>query len=239
MYQGGYMRKMVLRSMVVLAASSTGLFALFGPHASISSFNNGSNDEVCVYCHTPHNSRNNLGPIPLWNKPATDLELTNGFTMYGAATTNIEGETIAGTLTSKQPQSMTLACLSCHDGVSAMNSVINAPGSGRVNATDGIIIGEIDPKPIRNDVAVTIGKDGNLADDHPLSIDYIEGKASLKPTSTVISGDGWYRANTIGDLLRNGKVECVSCHDPHGTPYGLYTRQQRSGSKLCLGCHNK
>ncbi len=233
------MRKMVLRSIVALVASSTGLFALYGPHASVSSFNIGSNDEVCVYCHTPHSSRNILGPIPLWNKPATDLELTNGFTMYGANTTNTQGTTIAGTPTAAQPQSMTLACLTCHDGVSAMNSVINAPGAGRVNYTDGIIIGEIDPKPIRDDIAVTIGRDGNLADDHPVSIDYIEGRASLRLKSTPIGAEGWYRANTINDLLRNGKVECVSCHDPHGTPYGIYARQQRSGSKLCLGCHNK
>ncbi len=231
------MKKVLLRSMLVLTASSTGLFALFGPHASISSFNSGSNDEICVYCHTPHAGRNNLGPIPLWNKPATNLELTNGFTMYGATETNTVGRTLAGTPTAQQPQSTTLACLSCHDGVSAMNSVINAPGSGRINSVDGIIIGELDPKPIRADIAVTVGKDGNLADDHPVSITYVEGAASLKDKTTTLTG--WYRATKIQDLLRNDKVECVSCHDPHGTPYGLYTRQSRSGSQLCLGCHDK
>ena len=231
------MEKMILRSIIAVVSISTGVFALYGPHASVSSFNSGSNDEVCVYCHTPHSSRNTLGPIPLWNKPETNYELTNGFTMYGATSTNTQGTTIAGTPTSTQPLSMSLACLSCHDGVSAMNSVVNAPGSGRVNYTDGIIIGEIDPKPMRNETTVLTGQYGNLADDHPVSLDYIEGRAGLKSKSSDISADGWYRANTIDDLLRNGKVECVSCHDPHGSPYGLYTRQHRT--KLCIGCHDK
>ena len=110
-----------------LLAFSTSIFAIEGPHgAVVVSDGVSDNGETCVYCHTPHQSRAD-GPIPLWNKPATDLELTNGFKMYGATTTNTAGTTIAGTQTAQQPQNQTLACLSCHDGVTAFDSLINNP----------------------------------------------------------------------------------------------------------------
>jgi hypothetical protein len=87
---------------------------------------------------------------------------------------------------------------------------------------------------------------GDLQNDHPIGVPYeTDGRASLRPTSTVLaslsmaqantvhgSGDataefgrsdnywsvfGYIKADaTINDLLRSGNmVECASCHDPH------------------------
>jgi predicted CXXCH cytochrome family protein len=89
----------------------------------------------------------------------------------------------------------------------------------------------------------------NLSNDHPVSIAYNAGTAGLRTTDTVlttVTTTSWVGATTIANLLRNSKVECGSCHDPHngGNTQGVSTevnflRHSNQASKLCLGCHNK
>lgn len=80
--------------------------------------------EVCVYCHTPHGSNTQMGAAPLWNR----TKPTGTFTVYGDGQTGT-GQTVT------QPGSPSLTCLSCHDGVTAIDSIINMPGSGGYNAS--------------------------------------------------------------------------------------------------------
>lgn len=79
--------------------------------------------EVCVYCHTPHGA-NRTTPAPLWNR-------TMRVTTY-----QTYGQLNSGSLTQPvtQPGVNSLTCLSCHDGQTAVDSIINMPGSGRYNA---------------------------------------------------------------------------------------------------------
>ncbi len=218
----------------VLTLLTSTLFAsIVGTKHDLGTGYGNDNDEVCVYCHTPHASNVEFTGAPLWNKPTTGTT----FTMYGASAEGVPGQTIAGTATDATPTGASLACLSCHDGVSAMNTVVNAPGSGGYNAS-GTLIGNDDFKPDRmNDTAKTIGLYGDLTNDHPVSITYVEGAASLRPKDTAITG--WNRATTINDLLRNGKVQCVSCHDPHYPRWGTFLRHSSKGSELCKTCHAK
>ncbi|WP_373070319.1 cytochrome c3 family protein [Sulfurimonas sp.] len=119
------------------------------------------------------------------------------------------------TIVYAQPDSVSLVCLGCHDGVNALNMAI---GNGR--------------------------NIGNFMEgSHPVSIEYIEGIAGLRPKTdavTAIRG-----AKTVNDLLVNGKVECISCHDKYGikdgdpSPYKRYLRNENKGSALCYACHNK
>ncbi len=223
--------KLGIGSLALVASSA--FATMVGTAHDLSSAQGGGNDEICVYCHTPHGS--NVGiTAPLWNKPTP----TTSFTMYGATTAGVAGQTIAGTPTDDSPSGASLACLSCHDGVSAINSVVNAPGSGGYN-TSGSYIGQADytPKDMPNSPEIAIGYGGDLTNDHPVSITYVEGAASLKPKNTAITG--WNRATTINDLLRNGKVQCVSCHDPHYPNNGRYLRHTNTGSELCKTCHEK
>jgi hypothetical protein len=74
--------------------------------------------QICVFCHTPHHSKTDTGP--LWNKD-------------NVATYTSYGSTVAGNSTAVSGSS--LACLSCHDGVSTFDSFINRPGQG--SNTDG------------------------------------------------------------------------------------------------------
>lgn len=75
--------------------------------------------EVCVYCHTPHGANANV-TLPLWNR--TIKQTT--YTTYAALGTSSLTQPVT------QPGPNSLACLSCHDGQVAVDSVINMPGSG-------------------------------------------------------------------------------------------------------------
>ncbi len=192
------------------------------------------------------------GPSPLCNKPTSSVT----FQMYGAATGGVSGQTLAGTMTDAQPSNQSLACLGCHDGISAMNSVVNAPGSGVLGSATlsggAILIGQSTPAqmPMSQTKAVgapnpinivngniVYGTSGSLNNDHPVSIPYIANRAGLRSTNTPLSD--FFGATTISDLLRDGKVQCVSCHDPHGTGKPRMLRADNSRSALCLGCHDK
>lgn len=76
--------------------------------------------EVCVYCHTPHGASTAYA-LPLWNR-------TIVATAYQTYTT-VGSPTMTQPVT--QPGINSLACLSCHDGQVAIDSIINMPGSGR------------------------------------------------------------------------------------------------------------
>ena len=75
--------------------------------------------EVCVYCHTPHGANANV-TLPLWNRT---IKATS-YTTYAALGTSSLTQPVT------QPGPNSLACLSCHDGQVAVDSVINMPGSG-------------------------------------------------------------------------------------------------------------
>ncbi|HTN44241.1 MAG TPA: hypothetical protein VMN77_10650 [Nitrospiria bacterium] len=82
-----------------------------------------STAEVCVFCHTPHGANPNTigtpGAPPLWNRT---VGASGSYTIYTSP--NFDGTN------SGQPQGVSLACLSCHDGTIALDSLINMPGSG-------------------------------------------------------------------------------------------------------------
>ena len=190
------------------------------------------NDEICVYCHTPHFANTGFTGAPLWNKATP----SGSYTMYGT--------TIAGTTPDATPNGVTKACLSCHDGVNAINSLVNQAGAGGVVAAGTNVAFGATPLGtalLMTGTSTNIGQ--TLADDHPVSITYTAGKASLKATTTA------FGTATLAELLRSGKVECSSCHDPHaasgdmtgqGTTAGaLFLRLANAGSALCLSCHGK
>lgn len=206
-----------------------------------------SNNEICVYCHTPHAGNTAFTGAPLWNKKNAS---STGFTMYGATGVDTNGTTIAGTKTASAPQNPSMACLSCHDGASAINSMVNAPGSGVWGAGD---TGQTTNQKfgatpagtaflMTSTLVANIGKD--LTNDHPISIAYTDtngtaanNPAGLKVRTTTLTG--WAGAKTIASLLRNNNVECGSCHDPHEKDNATFLRTANAGSALCLGCHEK
>lgn len=211
--------------------------------------------EVCVFCHTPHFGKTDSAP--LWNRGSS----ATGYVAYGNTIGGSSITAIGGS---------SLACLSCHDGVTTLDNLINKPGKGsKTNGTSadmGWVFSEIGTGDTVGDTAsggdivggavkagsrLNIGGDNNnsrnaaavdLSNDHPINVTYSAGdRASLRPTSTVISSVAMDNAKafggasiygrsdnlwaskgfisntaTIADILRDGgKVQCTSCHDPH------------------------
>jgi len=190
---------------------------------------------LCGPCHTPHNAGDQDGNqlIPLWNH-MTDKDST--FTPY----TSDSLDASVG-----DPTGPSLACLSCHDGAIAIDSYGKDLVSGLM-ITGTHYMTDPDRSPLAN-----LGTD--LSNDHPISFDYDAAQALdgyLRASDTEITDVPAFAGKTIGEaLLKGGKMECTSCHDPHrqkGTngenPSSLFLvidGPGYDGSMLCLECHIK
>lgn len=163
-------------------------------------------NRVCLPCHTPHGAQTdeNGNAMALWNHEITDQT----FQMY---------TTMAGN-TGGQPEGTSKLCLSCHDGVTAIDSFGN---------NDGFF----------NDIVIEPDRPSNLGtdltDDHPIGIQYPPPNVDDYHDKSTFTG---VRVVTINGVDR---VECTSCHDPHDNSLGMFLRQTMDGSALCLECHDK
>ena len=109
-----------------------------------------------------------------------------------------------------------LICLACHDGVTASDLPTVH-------------------KEFETDYEASNSLNSNRS--HPVMIAYTEGVAGLRSKETPT--DNWSNANNINDLLRDGKIECGSCHNPHDKKEGMYLKHSNENSELCFTCHDK
>jgi predicted CXXCH cytochrome family protein len=181
---------------------------------------------VCGECHTIHHAQNVAnGPLFIHSPSAN-----TSFVTYDQA----NSPTYSGGAVKLGPGS--LACLSCHDGSTAVNSTTDASGN---IGTNGAALVMIQARGI-----VTEGGSGNdLTHMHPIGFAYNTALAAdpvgVQPTTHTFASAG---APTVASVLKNGQLECATCHDIHrtiggSTTSGIYTIA--SGQNLCLGCHNK
>lgn len=206
---------------------------------------------VCSTCHQAHHT-DDAQIIPLWNHKTS----TAAFTPYTSPTLDAS----VG-----QPKSISLACLSCHDGTLAINEGIDGPLGGTTNAPTQKIT-DINPE-------AQIGPDLHVV--HPISFTYNGGLAaadgqledpgaytigSPKTNLTVsvapvpASWDGTsLSGKTIAEAMLFGanhdQMECASCHDVHklegsAPSSGIILRISGNdatgrGSTLCRTCHIK
>jgi predicted CXXCH cytochrome family protein len=164
-----------------------------------------SESEICVFCHTPHNS---LPSSPLWNKD--DPGYT--YTLYHSSTI----QAAPG-----QPDGTSILCLSCHDGTTALGSVLSRTGD--IPFTGGITSLPQGASNLSTD----------LANDHPISFDY---------TTSLSAADGQLKdpASVHSSIsLRNGRMQCTSCHDPHRNLTDMFLVVTRQFSELCNSCHDR
>lgn len=215
----------------------------------------GAKDRICVYCHAPHSSLDVISAnpafdyLPLWNHANTTLvdnyiPYTNGDFLPGQIDHQFNGIDSLG-----QPGGVSLLCLSCHDGSIAVNEYGYAPSLSRGGAGAGHAVVNIATHP-----RALIGGAGNLSNHHPIGFDYdavaavdFEIRTSDAPlpgaTANPVAAGG-VKANgpqTIGDLLANGMMECVTCHDVHNTKNGgtKFTWVDDLNSNFCFTCHMK
>lgn len=209
----------------------------------------GASSQICMFCHTPFGGDPQV-TSPLWNRN----EPTAAYITYNSLGTS--GQVGAGAPVG----SVSLLCLSCHDGVQAVNVMINSGGGSSPNKN------------------IIIGNEGGR--DHPFGIQYGGGALSLNgppllpgtysnalmrdkafssAQMTLLNGQPvWWVDTSLGNVGVRDKtdmqlytrsdstfasgpvpfVECASCHDPHSAA-PVFLRVQNVESAVCQACHNK
>lgn len=186
--------------------------------------------QICVFCHTPHNATK---AVPLWNRnnPGGTFKLYTS-----SATLNIDGAD-RGALGA---DSVSMFCLSCHDGATGIGSQVVRPPEGVVPTRGGLDF-------VIKNVPAKLGTD--LSNDHPVnfSIDLVISGGSRGSDSTIRARASMTPANGGLNFFnpsapKNGPggsyIECGTCHNPHST-LKKFLRKTNDSSSLCLTCHIK
>lgn len=162
----------------------------------------GSN-EICVFCHTPHNSNTTVTASPLWNHQVTAAT----FGLYTSSTLNA---------TMGQPGGVSKLCLSCHDGTVAIDN-FGTITTGTNMMTGGALIGT----SLANDHPVSFTYDAALATADG-------GLVTPASASQVVTGIPLYSGqlecaschsvhdNANGNFLRASNASsalCLKCHN--------------------------
>lgn len=191
--------------------------------------------QICVFCHTPHGA-STTAAAPIWNRQLAD---PSTYTLYSSTT--FDGES-----TISLSNSVSLACLSCHDGTQAMDTVLNAPGSGwgDTGTSGGNTISPTSTWTGVNqltDGMVTMLNDGtaSLSNDHPVGMQY--AKITADPTYGTLDAD-------FTDATQDGTsgVWFVETASRGGSGAGkdktdmiLYTRSGDPTPRVeCATCHD-
>lgn len=172
-------------------------------------------DEICIFCHTPHGA-NLAAPGPLWNRSLS----TATYNTYnsGSLDATLEGVAL------DQPGGISKLCLSCHDGTIAIGTVKNRSGSGGYQSS------AISMSGVQGDGTMPAGDFGestgftrrigtDLTNDHPISFTYDtvlankDGELRDPASEPEIGNRGPGVQRHVP--LDNGQVQCNSCHDPH------------------------
>lgn len=206
-------------------------------------------NQVCVYCHTPHNSLE--GEQLLWNRTMP----TGPYTLY-------RSESLISPVNA--PGNHSLMCLSCHDGTIAVDAVVRMPITGPLGrpgtwsnpanpgepvAFHGKMANPTQSAKSFEDCGVACHGGANIsqldfsgtymgtdmADDHPVTIDYPNPLTYGNRFKSVPASQRW----TNGIQLYSNKVECGSCHDVHNPDWKPFLRCNNDESALCFTCHNK
>ncbi len=222
-------------------------------------------NRICIFCHAPHNAyrlaatitgsatgTGGAGPIapdaydylPLWNHL---LPIPPTYNLYypgpGAPDATLSGKGSQAALLASgrtAPGGASLLCLSCHDGVTAVNSYgntsqpVESRGTGATVMPSGFIIGQ----------------DGNLQNHHPIAFEFTSAMGGLDPgiTDPTVAefNTGDVVANhlysyVVGGVTYSNQMECGTCHSVHNTANSGERLLWRSDSSsgLCLTCHIK
>jgi len=207
----------ILFPALLLISGSASALTILGSNHDLSSTNTDpaaglTLEGICIYCHSPHNALTGMA-APLWNR-----------TTYTATYTMYSSDTLDMTIQSA-PDAYSAACLSCHDGVQALDSLINTPYMYATAQTGNFISwGEV-------------GTD--LSNDHPISVVYSVGSGANQDPDFVAQATVEAAGLPFFTGTGSNQVECATCHMVHDDANGYFLRLANDASALCLTCHVK
>ncbi len=177
--------------------------------------------ETCVYCHTPHAAATTT-PV-LWNRPTP----TGPYRMY------VDARGPLRMIIDAQPTDNSRKCLSCHDGTIGLDVIQNfpntyagpAPAASSISDCEGCHSVAAQGFDFQG---VDLGTD--LRKHHPISVTYDPSRAPGEFRSAA-------EVEAAGAKLYQGKVQCMSCHEPHTQRDRAFLRITRLGGAICLACH--
>lgn len=171
-------------------------------------------DEICIFCHSPHNAKQESGATiaPLWYH-------TMSTATYGLYTSPSLKQTAL------QPRGPSKLCLSCHDGSVAIDSFGNRSGTEFMTGSANVGTSLADDHPI------SIKWNHSTFKVNPACATCHSGPHG----NFTYVGPPFY--GTPGNMY----MECGSCHEPHNkyTQYPRMLRRALTGSAICLACHGK
>ncbi len=201
---------------------------------------------ICVFCHTPHGADTSAS-VPLWNRV---LSSSSSYTTYDSlGTTSLDGGVAP-------VGSVSIACLSCHDGTQAMNVMINAPGSGGYDPAGSALAGSwtgaaatASPVGSLNYTTASIVNIGtDLSNDHPVGIQYGGGGATSADADGSFGGTladpdfiGPYKATINSKAVWWVDTTTGTTGIREKTDMQLYTRADLGATEPfveCASCHN-
>jgi predicted CXXCH cytochrome family protein len=163
----------------------------------------GTNNDLCAYCHVPHQADSAVSDAPLWDHTLT----TATYTPYSTITMDA---TMSGDSTT---YGISRLCLSCHDGTVAVDSYGGAAGTtliSDVGAWTGVGAGY---------------QSGVLTQEHPISVPTTDAEVRNTPTSAetkLFSGNvecaschDVHDQTGLSNLLvltNDASALCLSCH---------------------------
>ncbi|GAB7027089.1 cytochrome c3 family protein [Geotalea toluenoxydans] len=190
---------------------------------------NTNTQQVCVFCHTPHNSKETRA---LWNRNSATS------TSYKLYTSGVWAEQASwfesgqkGVIKSDSPS---LMCMSCHDG-SSLKAVVNKPKDVTALSASSDTIGT-NPANLGTD----------LTNDHPINIKYQDYLDNTKYSGTTATLSAVEAGGVVGataglklPLAKGITVECNTCHNVHDPANVPFLRGSMGKSALCTACHLK
>ncbi|MFQ5566661.1 MAG: cytochrome c3 family protein [Paracoccaceae bacterium] len=198
----------------------------FGPHSL--ELQPGPDNAMCTFCHTPQGRRSDE---PGWAVPRGASEFQSFDTVRADGSIEVIG-------------SASIACLACHDGTQARDSVAIAPFVSDNGAAPMALLPETRDHPVGIPFSGYWRQDqSGPAGGSRLRRDVIGGQARWwLDLETVPNG---VRDKTDVILYTRGEgagaqpfIECTSCHDPHANPADKFLRAPNANSDLCQACHN-
>ena len=172
--------------------------------------------QVCIYCHGPHNAAQD---VPLWNRPTP------------SASYRMPDQDDFDMIIDSQPTGNALLCLSCHDGTIGLDEIVNMPAGYTGPGPAGTSIEECEDCHEEGDYPDFEGVyfDTDLRDQHPFSMVYDPSRNNDFNTIAEVEAAGL--------VFFDGKMQCLTCHEPHSAQYKPFLRIPNVNRSLCFVCH--
>lgn len=161
----------------------------------------GGTDRICVFCHTPHSA---TPESTLWSRPDPE---TATFDLYAGRLAIKENPSVSqyNSPSVEYPNGSSRMCMSCHDGATAIGTVLGQPAEI-----------EMEQRFVTGSAVV------DLSMSHPISFVWdanvesvVNGWHVAEGTGSIYSVPSDYN---IAYLDGNNRMQCTTCHDPHEDP---------------------